>query len=97
MRKVGAKFLRIGELLCVNPDTVRAVWNQYEETGTCENAPRTGRPTKLSDRDRREVKRFMKKDRDTRREPLSELILDLNLSCSERTLKKEIENFSLGH
>jgi hypothetical protein len=46
---------------------------------------------KLSDHDHCELKGLITKDRDTQREPLSELIHNLNLSCDEHALKKEID------
>jgi hypothetical protein len=68
------------------------------ERGTCENAPRTGAPKVLTDGDIRQIKRHIRHDREARRQPLGDIILDLNLPVSERTLKRTIINdIGMGH
>ena len=68
------------------------------ERGTCENALRTGVPKVLTDGDIRQIKRHIRHDREARRPPLGDIILDLNIPVSERTLKRTIINdIGMGH
>ena len=51
MRKCDKSFTWIGEQFDMDPDTARKIYNRWEATGTCTNAPRSGRPTILNKHD----------------------------------------------
>ena len=95
MHKLGKKFAVIGRILNVPADTVRKVWNRYQQTGTCESASRSGRPTKLTDRDRRQLKRYIPSGRPEQRKALQDISAILNLPIKPDTLKAEIRKFGL--
>jgi transposase-like protein len=64
MRKAGVSYAAIGRELSINSETVRKIWNYYEETGARKPPPRPGRPTILQERDRRVMKRHVTKNRE---------------------------------
>ena len=97
MHRDGKSFAAIGRELEVNADTVRKIWNRYEEHGNTKSAPRSGRPTKLDNRDRRHLKRYVKKNWSNRHEPLRDITNTLNLDVHPDTLRKEIQAFGLNH
>ena len=98
MRKAGKKFTEIGAELNIKKDTARQIWNRYQERGNCENIPRPGQPKALSESDLRQLKRHLRQDRDTRRQPLAEIIVDLNLSVCPKTVRTAIvDNIGMGH
>jgi len=97
MRKVKTSFAEIGRLLEIDESTARKVWNRYQETGTYESAERSGRPAKLNDHDCRQLVRYIRHDRETRREPLQEIAATLNLNVSARTLERKLTIIGLGH
>jgi transposase len=78
-------------------DTVRKVWNYYEETGRVSPPPRSGRPPILTDRDRRHLKRHVKANRGHRRQALSDITTTLDFNVSERTLCNELQKINLNH
>ena len=98
MRKAGKKFPEIATQLNIKKDTARKIWNRYLERNDCENAPRSGRPKAMSEGDIRLLKRHLQHDRDTRRQPLAEVIVDLNLSVCPKVLRTVIvEDIGMGH
>jgi transposase len=98
MRKCGATFIAIAMNLELKRDTVRKVWNYYEETGrVVPPPPRTGRPPIMTDRDRRHLKRHVKASREHQREALSDITATLNLNVSEDTLCNELEKLNLNY
>jgi transposase len=92
MRKAGSTFVAIGAEYNVSEDTVRKIYNRWVETGDCENAPRSGRPKILTKHDIRHIKAHVTTDRETRREPLGEIIQHCNLPISTKTLSRTIVN-----
>lgn len=90
MRNMGGRFATIGASLNINPDTAGKIYQRWEETGDCASAPRSGAPKKLTETDLRHIKRHIRQDRETRRQPLEEILSDLNLGVSERTLERAI-------
>jgi len=97
MRKAGSTFVKIGQEFELSEDTVRKIWNRWEESGTTENAQRPGRPPLLDKHDIRRLKSYMMSNKETRREPLSEIAVNCNLEVCTKTLKKVIdENIGLG-
>ena len=97
MRKCGATFTAIAMNLELKCDTVRKVWNYYEETGHVVPPLRTGRPPIMTDRDRRHLKRHVKASREHRREALFDITTTLNLNVSEDTLCNELKKLNLNH
>jgi transposase len=98
MRRVGSTFATIGDILDVDPNTASKVFKRWEETGDCASAPRSGAPKKLTATDLRHVRRHIQHDRQARRQPLTEMITDLNLSISKWTLERAIKNdLGMGH
>jgi len=97
MRKCGATFTAIAMNLELKCDTVRKVWNYYEETGRVIPPPRTGRPPIMTDRDRRHLKRHVKASREHRREALFDITTTLNLNVSEDTLCNKLKKLNLNH
>ena len=92
IRKCDKSFVWIGEQFDLEPDTVRKIYNRWEATGTCTNAPRSGRPTILNKHDVRRLKAYIITDRETRREPLKELVQHCNLDISTKTLSRTISD-----
>jgi transposase len=98
MRKAGKKFPEIATQLNIKKDTTRKIWNRHLERNDCENGPRSGRPKALSEGDIRLLKRHLQHDRGTRRQPLAEVIVDLNLSVCPKVLRTVIvEDIGMGH
>jgi len=87
---MGSKFTTIGALLNMNANTVRKIYRRWEETGDCASAPRSGAPKKLTDTDLRHIRRHIQHDREARRQPLNDIINDLQLQVSKFTLKRAI-------
>ena len=98
MRLNGATYVKIEEVLHVKPNTARKIYQRWNETGSCENALRTGALKKLTKDTVEQIKTYICQDREHRRKPLAEMIIDLNLPVSERTLKRTIINdIGLNH
>lgn len=84
--------------LTVNRDTCRKIYDRWKKRQTCENAPRSGRPEILSERDIHEIEDYIRTDRHTRRQPLQETINVLNISVCPKTLRSAIIKYTrLGH
>jgi len=90
MRRAGMTFEAIGEEFNLNKDTVFRIYKRWEERGDCENAPRAGRPKILDKNDVRRIKAHIITNRETRRQPLGEIINEVNLPVSEKTLHSTI-------
>jgi transposase len=97
MRQCGKSFVAIGQDLGINCDTVRKVWNHYPRTGMIVPLRRPGRPTILTDRDRRVIKRYVKSGREERRTALSDITAKYNIKISEDTLLHELQKLNLNH
>ena len=98
MRKAGKTFVAIGIEYDMNENTARQIYNRWVERGDCENAPRPGAPKLLTEGDIRQIKRHIRRDREARRQPLGDIIFDLNLPVSERTLERAIKfEIGMGH
>ena len=98
MRKAGKTFMAIGVEYNMNENTARQIYNRWTERGDCENAPRPGAPKLLTDGDIRQIKHHIHHDREACRQSLEDIIFDLNLPVSDRTLKRAIKfDIGLGH
>jgi transposase len=92
MRRAGMTFEAIGGEFNLNKDTVAKIYKRWEERGTCENDPRSGRPKILGKHDVRRIKAHITTNCETRRQPLGEIINTLNLPISTDTLHSTIVN-----
>ena len=98
MRKAGCTFVAIGVEYNISENTVRQIYNRWVEREDCGNAPRPGAPKLLTEGDIRQIKRHICHNRETRRQPLEDIIFDLNLPVSERTLERAIKtDIGMGH
>jgi len=97
MRKVKTSFAAIGRELNIKADTARKIWNRYQLRSTIKSAIKLGRPKKLNGRDRRHLKRYIKKNWDNRHEPLRDISNIVNNNVSAKTLRREIVAFGLNH
>ena len=92
MRRAGMIFEAIGEEFNLNKDIVAKIYKRWEERGSCENALRSGRPKALNKYNVRRIKTHITTNRETRRQPLGEIINAVNLSVSTVTLNSTIVN-----
>jgi Transposase/DDE superfamily endonuclease len=98
MRCMGCTFPAISTELGVDADTAGKIYNRWTETSDCSSAPRSGASKKLNEGDIRLIKHHVTHDREHRRQPLGEIIIDLNLSVSTKTLQRTLVNeIGLGH
>lgn len=67
------------------PDsTARDIIKKFQQTGSTENLPRSGRPQKLTDADKRQLIRTARKERRT---PLAEIGNELGFDVSDTTIR----------
>jgi transposase len=64
MRLYGAPFPAIEAQLEVRANIAKKIFYNWQERGTCENAPRPGQPKKLNERDLAHIRRHLQHDRD---------------------------------
>lgn len=83
MRLWGAPFPAIAAQLPVKANTAKKIYYRWEETGDRTSASKSGAPKKLNERDLTHIKRHLRHDRNQRRQPLGEIIINLNLPVSE--------------
>ena len=93
MRRAKCTFVEIGKEFNLSKDTVRKIYNRWVDKGDCKNEERSGQPMKLNKHDIRHIKAHITTDRETRRQPLGEIINRLNLPVANRTLSRTIANF----
>jgi Transposase/DDE superfamily endonuclease len=97
MHKCGKRFADIGRELGIPSDTVRKVWTRRESNPQGISAPRSGRPPKLTVRDRRRIVRYVRSDPQKRREPLADISLDLNLGIHPNTIRHVLKEAGMNH
>lgn len=97
MHKVKKSFAAIGRELNIKADTARKIWNRYLLRGDTKSVSRSGRPKKLNNRDRRHLKRYVKKNWNNRHQPLRDISDIINHVIGANTLRKEIQAFGLNH
>ena len=90
MRRAGMTFEAIGEEFNLSKDTVFKIYKRWEERGDCENAPRAGRLKILDKHDVCCIKTHITTNRETRRQPLGEIINEVNVPISAKTLHSTI-------
>jgi transposase len=92
LARLGSLSIRkISQELSVPKSTVYDIATR----GTPDNELRSGRPGILSARDLRRIDRYIKRDKDSRRQPPELVIKGLGLRCSVMTLKRAIK--TLGY
>ena len=96
MRKCGMSYAAIAAELDLNYYTVRKVVIFYNETKLLKPSPRHGRPTKLNERDRRHLKRHVKRDKNHRRHTPAMIIKELDLNICIDTLITELKKLNLN-
>jgi transposase len=77
LRQSGAKY-------GIKASTVSDIWTKYKNTNTTKNQPRSGRPSKLTDRAQRLVVRNCIKDR---QKPFQKVAQESNMNISERLVR----------
>ena len=97
MHEGGISYAAIGRKFRISEDTVRKICNRQKINSSGESAPRSGKPPKLNDRDRRHIVRYVRRDRTNRREPLADISKDLNLNVHSHTIKHVLEDAGLNH
>ena len=97
MHKGGMSFAAIGRELHISEDTARKIWTRQNINPSGVSAPRSGRPPKLTSRDRRHIVRYVRRDRTKRREPLADISKDLNLNVHPNTIKHVLKDAGMNH
>jgi predicted transcriptional regulator len=97
LRKAGKTFPEIEAELGVKADTARKIYNHHDNVEENKSAPRSGRSKSLKDRDIRQIKRHVRKDRTTRRQPLEDITKDLNLKVGWNTIREVIKEIDMGY
>jgi len=69
----------------IPPRTAQAIVKQYVQTGSVSNNHRTGRPSKLTERDHREIVRTA---RNNRRMPLNQITNQISTKVSVSTIRR---------
>ena len=85
-------FIAIDVKSDVSEDTLRKIYKRWEERGDCENAERSERLTILDKHDVWHIEAHITTNREIRRQPLSEIINQVNLPVCPKTLKTIIIN-----
>ena len=92
LREEGLTWNQIVEKTGKDRKTVRRICKRVKETGSFKDKPRTGRPPKLNERDRRQITRILRKNpvknaEAVRKEALSSLKLKVSRNTIARVLK----------
>lgn len=93
MKLEGKKTSEIENLLGISESTIRSIWTKYLNTGDFNKAKRSGRPSKMSQRDRNWLVRQTKMNRG---HVLNDITDDFNRSRNEndhvhpRTVRKKM-------
>jgi transposase len=84
----GLSAAQVAEKFKIPVRTVYYIQSVYRLRGTIETAPRTGRPPKFSERDKRELLNAVKQNR---RSTLAEITETLSISVSSRTVRRTLK------
>jgi len=90
LRDAGLTFSRIGEEVGRSSDTCQKTYLRYSQSENYNSAQRSGHPKILNEHDARHIKRHICHDKTTRRQPLGEININLNLNICNDTLKNFI-------
>ena len=80
----GKRIAEAARIFDIKDPTARSIWKKYKKMGSAKNLARSGRPEKLSDRDKRLL---IKTTRKERRTPFGELRNKLGLQVGETTVR----------
>jgi transposase len=97
MRRTGKKYTEIERETTVNANTCQKIYTRWQETGTCDNAPRTGAPKKVDEYTIRCIKKYIRSNRETRRMPLKDITEHVDANIYDKTMRKVIEEIGMGH
>ncbi|OAD68506.1 Homeodomain-like DNA binding domain-containing transcription factor [Phycomyces blakesleeanus NRRL 1555(-)] len=87
--KNGTSQVDIAKKVGVSKDVVKRVLQSYKKTGTHMAAPRSGRPLKLNERDKRGIMLQISRDPT---QPMNKIAKALPTPVSDKTLRKFLRN-----
>src|SRR5436190_5406982 len=73
------------------------VWRRRNNGYKGKSAPRSGRPRKLDENDCQQLRNYVLRNRNTRRQPLADISQELNLNVHPNTLHHVLQEMGLGH
>jgi transposase len=85
----GQDIAQAAQKFGLKDSTARSIMKKYNATGTAENRPRSGRPTKLTDTAKRHIVRTAHKNR---RAPFSEIRNLVGLKADEITIRRVLNH-----
>jgi transposase len=97
LHRAGFKFSEIEKETGVKANTAGRIWSRQNNGYNCKSAPCNGRPPKLDENARENLRDYILKDRHTRREPLHDISNILNLHVHPDTIHKVLVEMGLGH
>jgi len=87
-------YQEIAAIVKRSKGAIQGVIERYMDERVITTTQRSGRPTKLSKRDERQLLREVKKDRSITLEPLTEAFnKSLTISVSSRTVQRTLHNY----
>jgi transposase len=93
----GMIYEDIEKKMLVKSNTAGKVYRRRNNGHKSNSAPRSGRPTKLNENDCQQLHNYVLQDRNTRRQPLTDISQNLNLNVCPNTLHYELQQMGLGH
>lgn len=87
MKEAGIASQQVAEITGIAKRTIDRIYKQFQEKGVIKHSTSPGRPTKLSDRDRRSLIRVVNA---APRMPLSEITNAAGLGVREQTVRREL-------
>ena len=89
----GAKQTTVAETLGIPKSSVNDIWQRFLKQGTTENAPRSGRPSLITQRDKRQLATIVTKDR---RASLADITKNWNPNVSTSTTRRALHDLELN-
>jgi transposase len=77
MRIAGMKYPEIAAITNIPKYMAQGIYDQWVETGACSDAPRSGHPKLLVERDVTHLRRHVTHNRNQRRQSLNYIMCDL--------------------
>lgn len=90
----GTKQKDVAEILEVPVSSVSNIWQRFLKRGTSENAPRQGRPSPTTERDRRRLLRIVEKDK---RASLADITSEWNANVSKSTVRRVLHGLGVNN
>jgi transposase len=94
MRLAGLRYRQIADIMGLPISTIGRIIDKYHKEGTVVTSPRTGRPRKLSQRDKRSLARTLVQDR---RVPLAVVAEQLPVVVCRRTLQNAVHELGFSN